>query len=297
MPFYFSLPQAISRFWGKESQTTNKGQPITLTTPKPHHDFTVSSTESSCSVEINQFSMFSLNGMCRAGRILRNIFVKKHSTGLSGSKTTRDEPLFPNCSGAGTDPPSGYQQEEPRQYSRIDENSATGSYSDLQALQGSECPEERGEPINVFPSLPFENDGPRTPGVCQNLDQFDFVYDIIVQSPMGSKLRRRLTLKFDADVNIMSDDMQHRLGTELRPYHGGPISITGQSHMIPLGTVGVSWTFCGQTRIYKTDFYVVPDMTYDFLIGRPSIRSHELYRVDPEITRRLNTSYQGQNDT
>ncbi|OJJ70190.1 hypothetical protein ASPBRDRAFT_156813 [Aspergillus brasiliensis CBS 101740] len=238
--------------------------------------------------------MSCLNGICRSQRF-RNIFVKKHSSVSYESKSTRGEPLSPDCSGAGTDPSSEYQQQQSRQNARTTANPATGPHTDTRYHHDSEPLEGRGESINVLGSLPFENyenDESEKPGAYRDLDKCDFIYDIIVQSPTGSRFRRRLTLKFDADINIMSDHMLHRLGTELKPYYGDPISITGQSQVTPLGTVGVSWTFCGQTRIYRTDFYVVPDANYDFLLGRPSMRNHELYRVDSEIARRLSKSYQ-----
>ncbi|PWY93055.1 hypothetical protein BO94DRAFT_554622 [Aspergillus sclerotioniger CBS 115572] len=115
--------------------------------------------------------------------------------------------------------------------------------------------------------------------------------------PSGkAELQRRMMLSFYSDVNIMSDEVSRKLDTDLEPYYGEPIPVVGHPDRNPLGTVKARWTFCGRAKPYRTFFYVVSNVEYDLLIGRPSMRQQELYKADPNIAKRLNASFRGDQD-
>ncbi|BCR96723.1 hypothetical protein AAWM_04708 [Aspergillus awamori] len=126
------------------------------------------------------------------------------------------------------------------------------------------------------------------------LHHCDFAYDVMAGAPGKEQLRRRMLLSFHADTNVMSKDAHQRLGTNIMPYRGAPVPVLGLQDSIPVGIAEVQWSFCGRSKPYRTAFYVVEDVEYDLLIGRPSMRQQELYRVDPAIAKRLRESYQCQ---
>ncbi|GKZ24385.1 hypothetical protein AbraIFM66951_001320 [Aspergillus brasiliensis] len=202
-------------------------------------------------------------------RYRRNFTVKRHFPVLSSfRKPTRGQIQLPNRS-------------NPRTFDHELEN-----------------PEKRAEFIKMLESLLSNHDqGQRPEELHQDLAKCDFLYDIKVQASNGTELRRRMTLKFNADVNIMSEDVQRRLGAKIQPYYGPPISIPEHPNLRSLGTVNVLWSFCQRNKPYRSDFHVVPNMEYDFLMGRPSMREQELYQDDLEIARRLLVSYQNEEDT
>ncbi|GLA33081.1 hypothetical protein M752DRAFT_277151 [Aspergillus phoenicis ATCC 13157] len=113
--------------------------------------------------------------------------------------------------------------------------------------------------------------------------------------PPGKKqLRRCMMLSFHADTNVMSKEAHQRLGTNIKPYRGAPVPVLGLQDRILVGSAEYQWSFCGRSKPYRTAFYVVEDVEYDLLIGRPSMRQQELYRVDPAIAKRLRESYRCQ---
>ncbi|GJP96709.1 cellulase family protein [Aspergillus niger] len=130
--------------------------------------------------------------------------------------------------------------------------------------------------------------------LLKELDQCDFVYDVMAGPPGKNQLRRCMMLSFHADTDIMSKEAHQRLGTSIEPYQGAPIPVLGLQDSKPVGIAEVQWSFCGRSKPYRTAFYVVEDVEYDLLIGRPSMRQHELYRVDPAIAERLRDSYRRQ---
>ncbi|SPB46446.1 unnamed protein product [Aspergillus niger] len=130
--------------------------------------------------------------------------------------------------------------------------------------------------------------------LLKELDQCDFVYDVMAGPPGKNQLRRCMMLSFHADTNIISKEAYLRLGTSIEPYLGAPIPVLGLQDRKPVGTAEVQWSFCGRSKPYRTTFYVVEEVEYDLLIGRPSMRQHELYRVDPAIAERLRDSYRRQ---
>ncbi|RDH27550.1 hypothetical protein BDQ94DRAFT_184506 [Aspergillus welwitschiae] len=102
--------------------------------------------------------------------------------------------------------------------------------------------------------------------------------------PPGKKqLRRYMRLSFHADTNVI-----------IEPYRGAPVPVLGRQDRIPDGIAEVQWSFCGRSKPYRTAFYVVEDVEYDLLIGRPSMRQQELYRVDSPIATRIHESYRCQ---
>ncbi|PYH93149.1 hypothetical protein BO71DRAFT_279743, partial [Aspergillus ellipticus CBS 707.79] len=105
-----------------------------------------------------------------------------------------------------------------------------------------------------------------------------------------TKLRRRMMLPFNVDINIMSDETHRRLGTQLQPFHGPAFTVPGYPDLKPLGTAEVDWSFCRRNKVYRTTFFVVRDIDADFILGRPAMRQLELYRADPEIAKRLRSS-------
>ncbi|KAF7591690.1 hypothetical protein BBP40_001198 [Aspergillus hancockii] len=167
-----------------------------------------------------------------------------------------------------------------------------------QALHGTvrpshdfDSPEMREELTESVGSMLSEREGSQQPELYGGLDQYNFVYDVMVRSRSRNEIRRRLMLSFDAEFNIISDEMRRKLDAEMQPYHGLPVAVPGHADRKPLGTVEVQWTFCGRTKVYQTMFYVVRGVELDLLLGRHSMRKQELYRVDPEIATRLRASY------
>ncbi|GKZ31228.1 hypothetical protein AbraIFM66950_011519 [Aspergillus brasiliensis] len=130
--------------------------------------------------------------------------------------------------------------------------------------------------------------------LCNELDQCDFVYDVMAGPPGKKQLRRRMMLSFHTDTNVMSKETHRRLGASITPYSGTCIQVLGLQDRKPLGIAEVQWSFCGRSKPYRTTFYVVEEVEYDLLIGRPSMREQELYRVDPVIAKRLRESYRCQ---
>ncbi|GLA04429.1 hypothetical protein AnigIFM60653_004479 [Aspergillus niger] len=120
----------------------------------------------------------------------------------------------------------------------------------------------------------------------EHLGQCDFVYNVMVSSSKN-EIQCRMVLSFRMDVNIMSATVHRRLNIALQPYYGNTIPVLGCEDRKPLGTVDIGWAFCGRMKRYETIFYVVADVEYDLLLGRPSMWQHELYKVDPEIVKRL----------
>lgn len=110
--------------------------------------------------------------------------------------------------------------------------------------------------------------------------------------PPGKKqLRRCMLLSFHADTNIISKEAHQRLGTCIEPCPGASVQVLGLGDRKPIGLAEVQWSFCGRSKPYRTTFYVVEGVEYDLLIGRPSMRQQELYRVDPAIAKKLRESY------
>ncbi|PYH67859.1 uncharacterized protein BO88DRAFT_72156 [Aspergillus vadensis CBS 113365] len=127
--------------------------------------------------------------------------------------------------------------------------------------------------------------------LSKELDQCDFVYDIMAGPPGKKQLRRCMLLSFHADTNIISKEAHQRLGTSIEPCPGASVQVLGLGDCKPIGLAEVQWSFCGRSKPYRTTFYIVEGVEYDLLIGRPSMRQQELYRVDPAIAKKLRESY------
>ncbi|KAL4894552.1 hypothetical protein BDV59DRAFT_12673 [Aspergillus ambiguus] len=125
---------------------------------------------------------------------------------------------------------------------------------------------------------------------CRAAD-VDFIYDILIFTAVGGKIRRRLVVDFRTDINVMSDSVYKRLNMIAGTYEK-PLSITlpGRGEVKSIGTVVVQWCLYGDSKIYQTKFYVVRGWHTDLVLGRPSVREHQLYRKDAGVISRLNTS-------
>lgn len=126
----------------------------------------------------------------------------------------------------------------------------------------------------------------------RDLADYDFIYDVLVYTASGGKIRRRLVVDFRTDVNIMSDAVYRRLHMKASAYdETQSIRLPGRGDVKPLGTVVVQWSLLGDSSVYHTRFYVVRGWHMDLVLGRPSVKEHQLYRKDAGVVSRLNTSY------
>ncbi|KAL5355377.1 hypothetical protein BJX96DRAFT_48188 [Aspergillus floccosus] len=126
----------------------------------------------------------------------------------------------------------------------------------------------------------------------RDLSNYDFIYDVILFTPGGDKIRRRLFVDFRTDVNLMSDSVYRRLHVKASAYDKAQSNrLPGRGDVKPLGTVAVQWSLHGDSRIYHTRFHVVNGCHADLVLGRPSVKEHQLYRKDAAVISRLNASY------
>lgn len=183
------------------------------------------------------------------------------------------------------------QQTQPENQAEEKDDLSGELHMEVRTSHELDRPDRRAELTEMLDSVFSEKDHPQIPPPFDRLEHYDFVYDVRVCASTNNEFQRRMMLSFHMDVNIISDEVYRTLETELQPYDGDPIAVLGCPDRKPLGTVTAQWTFCGRTKPYRTVFYVVPNVEYDLLIGRPSMRQQELYRADPKIATRLNASY------
>ena len=85
----------------------------------------------------------------------------------------------------------------------------------------------------------------------------------------------------------MAVQVQQVLNLPLERYQEAPIWARGHANVMPLGWVMVDWKIYGSTSYFRTRFLVIDNYEYDTLLGRESIREHQLHRVDPLIATRM----------
>ncbi|PLB35141.1 uncharacterized protein BDW47DRAFT_128463 [Aspergillus candidus] len=134
----------------------------------------------------------------------------------------------------------------------------------------------RGAPLNK-PAIAPRNVKPaqRILPVTQTADS---VLDILIWKADYSQIRRFLVLEFDADVNIMDDEVFRSLKLEKEPCDMTvPLSLPGRAHLKPIGKVNCRWCVWGNTHSYLTSFLIVSGCDFDVMIGRQTIKELEIY--------------------
>jgi hypothetical protein len=122
----------------------------------------------------------------------------------------------------------------------------------------------------------------------------DFIYDVLIFTKEGKKVRRLLVLDFRTDVNIMSKGVYQRLHTKVSSCDPSIVlQVAVMGKVIPLGSVDVEWSLWADSTVYSTRFYVVEGCRFDLLLGRPSVIDHQLSRKDRAVGSRIRSSYHG----
>ncbi|KAH8432751.1 uncharacterized protein LDX57_010377 [Aspergillus melleus] len=127
-------------------------------------------------------------------------------------------------------------------------------------------------------------------GSYEDLCQSDYIYDVMILTPRRSRIRRRMVIDFETEINIMSEAVYKKLDTHIESFTGNDITWWNQSTVRPLGKCSASWTICGRERLYYAEFLVVGNTQFDVLLGRESVRQLGLYRADPWVATRLRSS-------
>jgi hypothetical protein len=122
----------------------------------------------------------------------------------------------------------------------------------------------------------------------------DFIYDVLLYTKEGKKIRRLLVLDFQTDVNIMSEGVYQRLHMKASSCDPSIVlQVAGMGEVAPLGSVDVDWSLWADNTVYSTRFYVVEGCQFDLLLGRPSVIDYQLSRKDAAVGSRIRSSYQG----
>jgi hypothetical protein len=121
----------------------------------------------------------------------------------------------------------------------------------------------------------------------------NFIYDVLIFTEEGKKIRRLLVLDFRTDVNIMSEGVYQKLHMKASSCDPSIVlQVAGMGEVTPLGSVDVEWSLWADSTVYSTRFYVVEGCHFDLLLGRPSVIDCQLSRKDAAVGSRIRSSYQ-----
>ncbi|RAL07969.1 uncharacterized protein BO97DRAFT_462142 [Aspergillus homomorphus CBS 101889] len=179
---------------------------------------------------------------------------------------------------------------EPIDLKRIAPETASGEDEKLPLLSQA----RREELISYFVNCAIEMTcQEREPEYITGLWLSDFLCFIDTWNPetkVRSTVKSRMLLCFNWMYDLMSLDARNRIVNQPRGTSSRNVQLSAL--YTKLGVFSLQWTFGQDKKKYSTDFYLVRDLDFDFIIGWPSMRRLELYRGNPLIAWRLSPTRQ-----
>jgi len=108
---------------------------------------------------------------------------------------------------------------------------------------------------------------------------------IMVHKPGGSHTIRLALLDIGSSVNLIGEKTVKRLGVDMQPHNGKPISSLGGEDF-PMGNVTLDWHVKGHHKTYTTEFGVIAENQsrgFDVLLGSTFIERSNILMPNRDV--------------